>query len=133
VKSVPKDRIPNDTPLPPHFLQGYGNRDKWDLENHSRERDTNDVMCGHTNEQFMKYRAEGEDRNAGALIGPSAPLEGRVDVATHKVVYGFVPCLREKMVSSNSIFLFPNDRRDRHTFQYVPTEQEFHQLDFFAE
>jgi len=101
VKNVPKDRIPNDTPLPPHFLQGYGNRDKWDLENHSRERDTNDVMCGHTNEQFVKYCAEGEDHNAGVLIGPSAPKEGCVDVATHKVVYGLVPCLRGKKVSSD--------------------------------
>jgi len=130
VKSIPKDRIPNDTPLPPHFLQGDGNCDKRNLENHPRERDTNDVMCGHTDEQFVKYRAEGEDHDAGTLIGPSAPKEGCVDVATHKVVYGFVPCLMGKKVSSDLSFFFRMIRRDRPTFQYVPTEQEFHQLDF---
>ena len=63
-KADPEDHVACDLALnAPDLLDGVSERDEWNLDHHARKCHTNDVMCGHSDKQLMKYTGKEEDKN----------------------------------------------------------------------
>ena len=91
-KGDPKDRIAQDFPIDTlHLLQRQRHYDQWDLHHHTDKCNSQDIMRGNTDEEFVQHAAEDKDRHACRGGTPAAADKGAVDMSTHEVVDRLVP------------------------------------------
>lgn len=74
-----------------HLLQRQRHGDQGDLHHHANESNPEDIMRGHTNQQFVQHAAKDKHRHTCRAGAPTAADERVVDVPSHEVVDGLVP------------------------------------------